>query len=351
MTQRESGQRTLKKILLRLTFIAVAASGVLLLAVGTAGAVDSCKKIDSPGTYQIDSDFNATGGTGCIEISANSVTIDGDNKRITAQGTAQSYPAISASGVSDITVKDLRLENFGTAVSFSNVDSSTVEDVSTSSGPSSSYGTAYNGVELIGGSDNNVVKDSFFATPGQDGNTEGSRNGIEISDSEGNLILNNDIVEPANAGIRLYNANNTNITGNEVSGDPTGQRPPRFGIQIGGFGDGASNDNYVYDNDILGKSLFDFGDRGMGDGIYVSEGTGNELRLNKVRDVYETGILVDSSDTTVISNSVLNNGEEGVSVFSGVSGINLTDNTVSSSGQAEVSPGVHVGAGGAGRRR
>ncbi|WP_050032188.1 right-handed parallel beta-helix repeat-containing protein [Halorubrum halophilum] len=73
-------------------------------------AITECREIDEPGEYVLDSDLSAEGG--CLRITADDVTLDGNGYTIDGDGTGTGL-SMESSGS---TVRNLTVQNFGTGI-------------------------------------------------------------------------------------------------------------------------------------------------------------------------------------------------------------------------------------------
>ena len=332
--------------------LALVAVGVIVVVgvavpglVGTAGAsnhgIDSCTEITQPGTYEITSDIRNASNDPCLEIEASDVTIEGNGHSITST-TAEPASAIAASGLSNLAIRNVTTLYWGTGVRFVDVTDSEISNVVTdrnlSDSTNAGYSARFNGIALLSGSDDNVLRGNEFYDAGRSGETSGSGNAVLVDSSHDNLIVDNTVNGPAFSGIRLWNADRNNLTGNTIEGNPY-RRGSNAGIKIGSVSDGASDDNLLRENDVYGRTLFSPYDPGLVDGIAVLNGNGNVLVDNYVDETASEGIVVGTSDTTLVSNTINRAGEEGIAVYDPA---NVTDNTVTASGRDEEAAGIRV---------
>jgi PGF-CTERM protein len=312
---------------------------------GSAGAqthqIDSCTTITQSGSYELTTDIENATESDCIEIDSSNVTLDGNTHRIIAT-SGQSADAISASGVSNVEVSNVTILYWGTGVRFLGVTDSEITNVVTDRNRSDrfdpGYSVKFNGISLLSGSNDNVVRNSALYSPGRSGNTGGSGNGILVDGSNDNLIMDNGVYGPAYTGVRVWNAERTNLSSNEVEGDRF-RGGSRYGIQVGLPGDGSSNDTVILENDVFGRSFFSTYDPGLVDGIAVNEGDNTTVEGNLVTETAADGIVAGASGTTVVDNTVKRSGEDGIAVFEPAT---VTDNSIRSSGQQEQSDGLAV---------
>ena len=303
-------------------------------SVSAQDAVTKCRTIDSGGTYQLATDnITETSGT-CIDIDASGVTFDG-NGNVIKDGTYD-LTAVSVSA-DDVVVKNLSVREVGTAVDFNGVNNGRIENVNVEDdfGGVSTPSTDGTAITVTGGSNNEIRNNGIF-DPG-----ETSGDGIRISDSTSNLVVDNEIYAPYDAGIELLNADDNNVSKNEIDGAGLGSRNSNAGIRIGDFDGNPGDDNYLFDNKINGNG-FSGSIPILTNGIVVRAGTGNELDTNGIRDAAGSAVVVADDDTTLVDNAMNYNGENGIFVDDDASNANLTDNTVRYAGREDGSAGVDV---------
>ena len=125
---------------------------MLVLMSGTALGVDisSCTTISSPGTYNLTTDILSSSATQCIIITSSNVVFDGGNHRIQGRNTTNSYGIHVGSGstLSNVVVRNIRVEHWYYGIYFDDVDYSTIED--------NTYSYNYKGIYLEG--DYNNIK-------------------------------------------------------------------------------------------------------------------------------------------------------------------------------------------------
>ncbi|MFC7057459.1 PKD domain-containing protein [Halovenus salina] len=261
------------------------------------------------------------------------MTFDGNNNAI-EDGT---YTTTAVRVVADnVVVKDLTTREVGTAVKLSGSTNSRVENVnvaddSASNGIPSTDGSAI----IVSGGSGNEIRNNFLADPGDSPRAHG----IVISGSTSNKVVNNDVNAPTGAGIKLVTANNNNISANVIDAAGIGSRFSRAGIQIGEIGTGASDNNYIYDNEINGNG-FGGGLPELKNGILAYNGTGNEFDTNTIRDAAQAAIVIDDDSTKLVDTFITDTGEDGIIVTTDSSNTNITDSTVQNSGVEDGSPGI-----------
>jgi PGF-CTERM protein len=312
---------------------------------GSVGAqthgIDSCTTITQSGTYELTSDIRNASNDPCLEIEASGVTIEGNGHRIVST-SAEPAAAIDASGVSNLAIRNVTTLYWGTGVRFVGVTdsevSNVVTDTNTGDVTNAAYSAEFNGIALLSGSNDNVLRANEFYDAGRSGETGGSGNAILVDGSHDNLLVDNTANGPAFTGIRLWNAHRNNLTGNTIEGNPF-RRGSNAGIKIGAVGDGASDGNVLRENDVYGRTLFSPYDPGLVDGIAVLSGDGNVLVDNYVDETASEGIVVTTAGTTLVSNTIHRSGEEGIAVYDPA---NVTDNVVTASGRSDTTDGIRV---------
>jgi parallel beta-helix repeat protein len=327
---------------------AAAVTGVAAVALtGQAGAqtheIDSCTTISQNGSYELTADIENATNEHCIVIDASNVTFDGNGHEVVATGL-QSASAIDATDESNLTVTNVTIRWWGTGVEFWNVTNSTISNVTVERNRSSvfdpGYSIEFNGIELQRGSDNNTIRDNGLYDVGESFSTGASGNGILVDGSNDTRIVDNTVFGPAYTGVRLWNAERTNVSSNTIEGNRF-RVGSRYGIQVGLPGDGSSNGTVIRDNDVFGASDFSPYDPGLVDGIAVNEGGNTTVEGNLVRKTADQGIVAGSGGTSVLDNTVRESGDEGIAVFEPA---DITDNIVRSSGRRDRTDGIRISA-------
>ncbi|MBA2853824.1 parallel beta-helix repeat protein [Methanococcus maripaludis] len=284
---------------------------------------DSCT-ISSTATYYLNNNINCSSGT-AITITCDDVVIDGNGYIIDGTGTG-SYGIYAMGPCTNITLKNLNVENFEYGIYLENVENIILNN------------NTANGNELGGiyvQSSSNVT----FIGNTADSNTNC---GIVSSFSSNNKIINNTVKSNGKRGIGLYYSSNSTITNNIASSNK------KYGIYLlsssnitiknntadsnypgGGFPDSSSNiyldsssNNTVINNNI-NSSYY---------GIYLDSSDDNEVTNNTADSNTIYSIYLDSSDNNKVTGNSANLGNYGIGLVSS-SNNTFTSNTVNSTFQ------------------
>ena len=133
-----------------------------------------------------------------IQVNGNGITIDGNNYSIIGDGDV---PGIKILSKSQVTIKNLQLENFRDGIFLENSFNNTLTNLKISQ-------SERHGIFLTKNSNNNTISFNNIHS-----NVE---HGISIRDSVNNFLIGNDIKQTRD-GIRISNANNTIITRNTLA--------------------------------------------------------------------------------------------------------------------------------------
>ncbi|MFX1374349.1 MAG: right-handed parallel beta-helix repeat-containing protein [Promethearchaeota archaeon] len=138
--------------------------------------------------------------------------------------------------------------------------------------------------------------------------------GIELKDSNNNLITGNIISNNLQDGLYLLNSQNNTIFGNTVNHN---WLYPYHGILIGS----DSHDNLIEGNEVNSNGLY-------GISVYGNNNTvlGNTVERNN-RGIYAIGF-----DNVIVGNIAFNNSKSGIYLF-GAGSANITANSVSLNGE------------------
>lgn len=305
--------------------------------------LNNCTTIDLPGTYVLNQSLInfADPGTGaCINIGADYITLDCNNKAINSNLT---IPGVYSNG-SYLTIKNcnINMTNYykfkpyaGTAIS--------LED---------SVGDSLFNNHLVGGRD--ALKLSTTSNSMIEANTltAGRGAGINVLNSPGNSFNNNKInLLMGSAGIALSSSNYNSISSNVISGfySVGGQSGEAIYIDssnnstivnndvsnnICQLGNGChmmgiwllSSSSNVVDGNIANGNGGDFGY-----GIYISDSNNNEVINNIANNNTAGGIFLDSSsNNNIVGNKVSSNNGEGLEIFSSANNNLVVGNNIKS---------------------
>ena len=288
-------------VLAALMVLSVFATGIAFTGTAAAEDLDQCRTIDSSGTYNLTDNISVSQESGdCIEITSSNVTFNGNGNEIVDTSSqpdenVDDNAAIrvnsgDGSELTNVTVRNVNVEQFNDGVRYDNVNNSTVTDVTAKFNAEGISVTDSSDVEISDNSlEGNKVNDGgggagiglVDSTESEvTGNTLGNDNlGIFVSGSENNTIADNEINETTGSdGIGLYSASQNNtIEDNTVTN--------AFDNGIILF-DGSDN------NAILGNDLANNTD----DGLNLNDASGNEVRNNTIQDNDRSGLTLNEDD-------------------------------------------------------
>jgi len=288
-------------VLAALMVLSVFATGIAFTGTAAAEDLDQCRTIDSSGTYNLTDNISVSQESGdCIEITSSNVTFNGNGNEI-ADTSSQPDENVDdnaairvnsgdGSELTNVTVRNVNVEQFNDGVRYDNVNNSTVTDVTAKFNAEGISVTDSSDVEIsdnslegnkvdndIGGAGIGLVDSTESEVTGS---TLGNDNlGIFVSGSENNTIADNEINETTGSdGIGFYSASQNNtIEDNTVTN--------AFDNGIILF-DGSDN------NAILGNDLANNTD----DGLNLNDASGNEIRNNTIQDNDRSGLTLNEDD-------------------------------------------------------
>jgi parallel beta-helix repeat protein len=262
---------------------------VLLVAIPAALGATSITGptvISSPGTYVLAEDIS--GGSPGIWIQSSGVTIEGNGHTIS--GAGGSYGILvnkDGTTLSDVTISDVRLEDWNCGLYFKGV-----ADCEASGVKADSNGKA--GINLRSASGTTVT----------DCTATGNEQGILLwQDCDNNTIANNTATENDDAGIYVASTGRADggiifdSTGNTISGNT-----------VTGNGQGIYLD-FTRDNEVTGNTVAENDDYG----IFLDYSSGNRLEGNTVNGHEQSGfVLFDSGGCSISGNTASGNGDCGL---------------------------------------
>jgi parallel beta-helix repeat protein len=285
---------------------------ICLLPVGAMAIiyVDSPMVIEQPGEYQLVKDITDYDGVRwqngtdfyepCIKILASDVIFDGDGHTISAgdkfnQSRDDQVGIYVDAGLERVSVIDTHVDNFN-------------------------YGIYYYGVnqfaepEMGGRIDNNKVSDNDW--------------GITLDSSQQVSVLNNDASGTREIGVNLYSSDG-NIVRNNIANTNGHRGISLFGSNNNVIGDNSANNNIdagillafsqnntvqmnMANNNINSTTS---GSTSIGDGIYLTQSSGNHIINNTASGNYVAGIRIYPPEQGLLpswveNNSVSENGHE-----------------------------------------
>lgn len=293
--------------------------------------VTACGTLDEPGQYVLQGNITDAPGDGCFDVTADGVTILGSGHAVS--GPNGTGTAISATGVDDLTVQNLRLSGWGTGVALDSVSGAELTNLTI-------IDSAVVGVSFAGESQDATIQDSRVAegtvgvrvgSEGQDVAVRGSQftnltgAGVDVRGTH-TVVANNTVRETGAAGVRLTDAENalvadnrivrtiggvvvTNTDGAVVRGNELrGVRGPSIHVSD----DESAQENRTQVGELsLQASLFG----GLGESYWLFSGLGvsfadgsdaTPARIvnNSVLDGNGHGIYVDTADAWIAENRV-----------------------------------------------
>jgi parallel beta-helix repeat protein len=293
------------------------------------------------------------GGNGVIIAGADNIILDGGG--MTLNGGNSSGIGIAVDGRRNVTIRNFTLTKFDHAVRIVSSDGTRVESNTMFANGGSGdqfydinrgYAGAYGGGILARQSTNGIFRNNA----GSDQNV-----GLDLYESTGNQILDNDFSNNLGWGIRLYASSSNTITGNRAdhvhgcrgsncsARDTAGillvfgsHQNTVAGNSFVGCGDGffignenglPSNDNLVEDNDCSSA---------IHNAIEATFSQDNVFRHNTASDSAFGFWLGFSHHSTVENNIVRNNGADGINWEHGRFGIIRGNDVVSNAGSGLV---------------
>jgi len=252
----------------------------------TVNAVSDCIVIKSPGYYFLTGDIRSESYP-CINITTSNVIFDGNGHTLEGSGFGRGISVYNSSTMlSNVTIKNIEIEDWDEGIYFSNVRDSTVENTET-------YSNDYSGIYLD--TSNNIILSNNTA--------DYNRYGIELHDSWYNTIVNNTVYENDDDGIYLENSDNNSIQGTTVydNGD--------MGIYL----KTGSDNNTISNNQIYDTRPYSNHYVHQGYGLYLAASTNNIITDNTVYNQEQYGIALKfAHNNSVTHNTVYNNKWQGI---------------------------------------
>jgi PGF-pre-PGF domain-containing protein len=295
----------------------------LILAGGVSAAtnISSCQTISSAGVYTLNTDItNYTSTTTCIYISTSNVVFDGQGYTLDGVDSF-SYGVYVGPGISNVTVKNLRVSDWNRGIYYRQTDNGSIENVTAISNTG-------NGIHLWSSNNNNLIN-----------NTASNNNyGILIESSSNNTLTNSNLSNNTYnfdlTGGQTSHFNNTIDTSNTVDGKPiyylTGVSNTAYTAaqNAGTFFCIACNNVTVRDLTLAsnGKGVFFWGTNNSRvenvtvasnvNGIYLISSWNNTLVSNNASSNAQYGIYLSSSSNNTILNNTASNNNDGISLSS-----------------------------------
>jgi parallel beta-helix repeat protein len=245
--------------------------------------IDSCTNITLSGTYELNS--NIAGVPGCINIKANNVNLNCNNKMIIGSSSGR---AITILNQSNVGVSNCRISKFNTGFYVSNSSYITIQNSNVSA-------TSY-GVSLRNVSYSKVLNDNVSAFTGAGFALDKVYNSVISSDIAMNGVMNA-------SGFVIGNSTSNLVTLNKATAN-----------SFYGFIFANSRDNNVFNNTATGNTKLDYYCNANTSGIYAESGGvnfGNTkgnckwlVELNNL-NLLPTCLSISSSSTLILTQDML----------------------------------------------
>lgn len=246
--------------------------------------LDGCGEIDEAGTYELTS--NVSGGSDCLTVVADGVTIDGNGHVVDGGGgTGAGILVDGSQPLADVTVTDVRIEGFNQGLKLDGVTDGRFENVTAAN---------LSGLGAVGYVVRNANRNSF-----ENLDVSGAQGGLQVRNSD-----NNDF-DGVDAGGSTYGVSVQGSTGNTLTG-VTATNTQLSAVELTGGADG----NTLVDITANGSSF--------GSGIVVDDSDDNVIRNSVAAGNSNNGIRVQSG-------SLRNEIETTTAVGNGASGFLVED--------------------------
>jgi parallel beta-helix repeat protein len=293
-------------------------AGIVSVPAGIVGAepgvsaqsepLNECRTIDQNGTYVLQKDLETRERSTCFRVTASDVVIDGDgNSLFGGAGTAVRVNGTDDRPVENVTIRNLRVTVLESGVTvtrarnvaisdseFESNDGTTVVTVAearsvtiSDSEFESNDGTAIAAGDAAAGNQNATA-----ALLVEDNVIRENERGIVLEDGANRArIIDNDIIENADAGLTVRNASRTTVRANTFSDNGGGRT-----LSIAG----DSPHSQLVDNVIENTS--------GGDAVFIGERSSDaEFRDNVVRNNLRGGVTVRSDGSSLSGNVIFAN--------------------------------------------
>ncbi|MBI2451570.1 right-handed parallel beta-helix repeat-containing protein [Candidatus Pacearchaeota archaeon] len=266
-------------------------------SIGINTVLSSCGALNNPNRYhKVINNINASGT--CFTITADNITLDGQGFNVTGNTTGD---GVSATGRTNITVKNINIVNFTSGIYFSGTNYSFVLNNSIRNNTDS-------GIYFIS-SNNNTIEDNLGS-----GNVPLTfSSGIYLTTSNGNNIRNNRFNLNKNGITLSSNANNNQIINN------TANNNSQYGIYLQ-----SSSSNNIINNLANNNSQY---------GIYLQSSSNNQIINNTANSNSINGLLMllSSNNNQIINNTANSNSINGLLISSSSNNL-FTNNNLNSNG-------------------
>jgi PGF-pre-PGF domain-containing protein/PGF-CTERM protein len=312
---------------------------LVLLCLQTASAetpISSCTNINSPGYYNLTSDLNGNydNQAYCIGIFASDVVLEGNgHSLITGSGVG-----IYVYGVSNVTIKNVTVEDYVYGVYLYSSSNSNVTNVTVS-------GNSWYGIYLSSSNNNNITDVTAsnngigilvqFSSYNSIANVTASSNGdgIYLYSSSNSNVTNVTASSNSYYGIRLYSSSYNRITDVTASNNEDGIY--LYSSSNNTITDVTASDNsygifldYSDNNNITDVTA----SNNQGSGVYLESSSNvtvakSKIRSNNLGGTWAGIFVHNSSNITVSENTVTNNKYYGLGIYN-VQNLKLQNNQI-----------------------
>jgi parallel beta-helix repeat protein len=298
-----------------------------------SGSVDNCKELNMAGqTYYLSQDITGS-VSGCINISANNITLNCQDNAIIGDGIADYgiYINRNTKQITNITIKNCNVSNWSSAGVY--IDKASGNNI-TNNVISKNINNGFH----IKNSDNNIIASNII-----NNNSDGY--GLLIESASYNNLTNNTASSNSVTGFRFNGCTYNNISDN-IAKNNIGYRG--FSIRensdnnqfINNIAENNENDGFwleYSDNNTLRNNtaissknyngialtLSNFNiiadnnaSGNNGDGISLSSSTKNILANNTAMNNTDTGFLISYSNNTELTNNFAYSNDDGILIYS-----------------------------------
>ena len=287
-----------------------------------------CGSIDSPGVYTLNISISTS--SSCIFVNSSNVTIDGLGRILDGEDTA--IYGINISNFRNVTIKNLNITNFAKGIQFGSASSDSIDVVILNN----SFTSNALGIEIIQGTiRSSIINNSIKAN---------SQSGIDLTtntDAQFGINMTGNVIDSnSQYGARLYLLADSLIQNNSFSSNTlsgiylqadvirTNITNNRIYANVGnGIYSVSSYSNNFEGNNISSNSL---------EGIYLLSERWSNLSNNFVyangdnSPSFKDGIVLEQSmNISLLSNTILDNFDDGINLKTNSKRINVSWNNIS----------------------
>jgi len=308
-------------------FLAILVTLAFVSSVSADTAITDVYVINEPGTYYLNNSIICGDSNGII-INCSDAILDG--RGFYLEGSSN-YCGIFAGDVTNVTIKNITVQNFYTGIYLLNVNNSILEnntaklnqdegiylDISANNSITGnsvySNGNAYTDIAiyLANSANNSIIRNNVSLNEGR---------GIGLWDSPNNVVLENNVSSNNNRGIWVYYSDNNAINGNTANSNY-----PEFGIYLENSANNALTNNTANENEDFGIYLYYSDNNALTNntansndymGICIENSANNSINGNTANSNDETGIYLGGSNNNAITGNNANlNGNYGIYLY------------------------------------